>query len=369
MKENGYALVNTGELISPALIYYHDIILNNTKRIITMAGGADRLWPHVKSHKAGEMIRMQIELGIARFKCATIAEAEMTAAAGAKHVILAYPVVGPNISRYLRLAAAYPDTVFYAIGDDYDQLSALSSAALGMARRIKTLIDVDMGMHRTGVSIGDLESLYERAALLKGLSLEGLHCYDGHLHDRDFSRRKAAVEEADKKALAVRESLMRKGLDCGVMVFGGTPTFPCRAGKEGIFLSPGTAFIGDWGYYSNLPDLAFTPGAALFTRVVSHPSKNTFTLDLGCKGIAADPPGAKGVIAGMEDAEPLFQSEEHWVFSVPEGREAPPIGSACYVIPAHICPTSALYPEILLAREGRITETWQVSARNRRISY
>jgi D-serine deaminase-like pyridoxal phosphate-dependent protein len=369
MNESDYALVNTGDLISPALIYYRDIILGNTKRIIEMAGCADRLWPHVKSHKAEEMVRLQIELGITRFKCATIAEVEMTAAAGAKHIILAYPLVGPNISRYLRLAGAYPDTVFYAVGDDYDQLAALSSGALKMARCFKTLIDVDMGMHRTGVSLEGLESLYERAALLKGLSLSGLHCYDGHLHDRDFSLRKAAVEEADRKVLAIRDSLIRKGLDCGLLVFGGTPTFPCRAGTGGIFLSPGTAFIGDWGYYSNLPDLAFTPGAALLTRVVSHPERNTFTLDLGYKGIAADPSGPRGIIAGMEDAKPLFQSEEHWVFSVPAGREVPPVGGHYYVIPTHICPTSALYPEILVAREGRITETWQVSARNRRLKY
>jgi D-serine deaminase-like pyridoxal phosphate-dependent protein len=369
MKKNDYALADTGDLVSPALIYYRDIILGNTKRIIEMAGGADRLWPHVKSHKAEEMIRMQIGLGITRFKCATIAEAEMSAAGGARHVILAYPLVGPNIYRYLRLAAACPDTVFYAIGDDYDQLSGLSSAALERAIRINTLIDVDMGMHRTGVSIGDLESLYERAALLEGLSLKGLHCYDGHIHDRDFSRRKAAVEEADRKVLDIRGSLVRKGLDCGILVFGGTPTFPCRIVRDGFFLSPGTAFIGDWGYYSSLPDLAFTPGAAVFTRVVSHPSKDSFTLDLGYKGIAADPPGIRGVIAGMEDATPLFQSEEHWVFQIPEGRELPPIGSACYVIPTHICPTSALYPEILVAGEGKITETWQVSARNRRITY
>ncbi|MDR1251317.1 MAG: D-TA family PLP-dependent enzyme [Treponema sp.] len=369
MKESDYTLADTGNLISPALIYYRDIILANTRRVIEMAGGADRLWPHVKSHKAREMIRLQIEQGITRFKCATVAEAEMTAAAGAAHVILAYPLIGPNISRYLRLAGAYPQTVFYAIGDDYDQLSAVSSAALRMGIRLKTLIDVDMGMHRTGVALNALESLYERASALEGLSLEGLHCYDGHLHDKDFFRRKKDVDEIDQRVLGIREAILKKGLNCGLLVFGGTPTFPCRAGQEGIFLSPGTAFIGDWGYYCSLPDIAFTPGAALFTRVVSHPAKNAFTLDLGYKGIASDPAGGRGIIVGMEDARPLFQSEEHWVFSKPEGRELLPIGSPCYVLPTHICPTSALYPEILVARQGRITETWQVSARNRRITY
>jgi len=143
---------------------------------------------------------------------------------------------------------------------------------------------------------------------------------------------------------------------------------------EGFYLSPGTIFISDWGYYKKFQDLPFTPGAAIFTRVVSHQGKqggagNLFALDLGHKGIAADPPGDRGVIAGLEEAKPLFQSEEHWVFSLPENMTPPPIGSECYVIPAHICPTSALYPEVQVAQGGKITGSWKVSARNRRINY
>jgi D-serine deaminase-like pyridoxal phosphate-dependent protein len=375
MDRKTYALENTGNLISPALVYYKDIILANTKRIIEMAGGPQHLWPHMKSHKITEMINMQIALGITRFKCATIAEAEITAAAGAEHIIFAYPLIGPNVSRLLELAKAYPKTVFYAIGDNFEQLSILAAEACRKGMDLNVLVDVDIGMHRTGVPVDMLESLYERCASLKGISVKGMHCYDGQCNDRDFGRRKAMAEENDRGVLKIRESLEHKGLECGLMVMGGSPSFPCRtasmqdAGRTGFYLSPGTIFIGDWGYYSNQPDMAFTPGAAVFCRVVSHPAGNSFTLDLGHKGIAADPAGARGVIAGLEEAKPLFQSEEHWVFSIPENTKKPPIGSECYVIPTHICPTSALYPEIQVAQGGKIIERWQVSARNRRINY
>jgi len=369
METSTYALENTGDLISPALIYYKDIILSNTKRVIEMAGGPQRLWPHVKSHKAAEMIRMQIDLGITRFKCATIAEAEITAEAGAERIILAFPLIGPNVARYLRLAKAYPRTVFYAIGDNFDCLSVLAKEASETGMSMNVLIDTDMGMHRTGVPLDLLESLYERCSGLNGISVKGLHCYDGHRNDRDLNERKALTAENDRKALAIRESLNQKGLECEIMVMGGTPSFPCRTGQEYFFLSPGTLFIGDWGSYTKFPDLAFTPGAALFCRVVSHQAGHTFTLDLGCKGIAADPAGDRGIIVGLEEARPVFQSEEHWVFSLPAGKELPPIGSIQYVIPAHICPTSALYPELQVAQSGKIIGQWQVSARNRRINY
>jgi D-serine deaminase-like pyridoxal phosphate-dependent protein len=369
MDSNAYILGDAESLVSPALIYYEDIIRANTRRTIEIAGGAERLWPHVKSHKTAEIIKMQIRMGITRFKCATIAEAEMCAAAGAGHVILAYPLVGPNIARFARLSEVFPQTVFYAIGDDYAQLALLGAEALKRGKPVNLLVDVDMGMHRTGVAIDRLEAFYEQAAGLEGLALRGLHCYDGHIHDSDFNARKTKVDAIDRELLRAREGLTNRGFDCGLLVMGGTPTFPCRAGTGDWYLSPGTCFIGDWGYAVKFPDMNFTPGAALFTRVVSHPGGGAFTIDLGYKGIASDPAGGRGIIAGMEDAEPLFQSEEHWVFSLPPGKTPPPVGSACYVIPTHICPTSALYPEILIAREGKIVETWPVSARNRRINY
>jgi D-serine deaminase-like pyridoxal phosphate-dependent protein len=369
MDGNVYAVKDDSTLVSPALIYYPDIIRANTERTIEMAGGPERLWPHVKSHKTAELIRMQAELGITRFKCATIAEAELCAAAGASHIVLAYPLVGPNIARFLRLAGDYNRRAFYAIGDDYEQLALLSDAAVRAGTKVNVLVDVDVGMHRTGVLPGRLGEFYERLAALEGIALRGMHCYDGHLHDRDFMARKAKVDEIDREILGIRDSLAKRGFDCGIMLMGGTPTFPCRVEKPGLYFSPGTCFIGDWGYYTSLPDMPFTPGAALLARVVSHPGPDSFTLDLGYKGIAADPVGQRGIIAGMEGAMPLFQSEEHWVFSRPAGESLPPVGSACYVLPTHICPTSALYPEIVIVRNGLIEDVWPVSARNRRITY
>ena len=374
MELRSYVLEGTENLISPAIVYYKDIILYNTKRVIEMAGGPGRLWPHVKSHKSSAMIRMQMDLGINRFKCATISEAEMTADSGAGHIILAYPLIGPNVLRYIELTKAFPKTVFYAIADDLDSLSILADVACREGTVVNILIDVNMGMNRTGVSLDLLESFCESCAALKGIKLKGMHCYDGHCRDSDFNIRKAIVEKNDAKVLKIRELLKRKGFEFEIMVMGGSPSFPCRAGKEGFYLSPGTIFIGDWTYFSILPDMVFTPGAALFSRVISHSGSNAnvgncFTLDLGCKGIASDPPGDRGVIVGLPEANPVFQSEEHWVFSLPENAALPPVGSECYVIPAHICPTSALYPEILVAQGGKITERWPVDARNRKITY
>ena len=97
MDKNRYLLKHTDEIITPCLIYYKDIIEQNIKEMISVAGNANRLWPHVKSHKMKKLVELQIKMGITRFKCATIAEAQMVAESGASDALVAYPLVGPNI--------------------------------------------------------------------------------------------------------------------------------------------------------------------------------------------------------------------------------------------------------------------------------
>ena len=84
INDNLYTFEGQQDIVSPQLVYYPAIIRENIRKMIDIAGGTARLWPHIKTHKMAEVVQMQIEAGIDRFKCATIAEAEMAAKAGAK---------------------------------------------------------------------------------------------------------------------------------------------------------------------------------------------------------------------------------------------------------------------------------------------
>lgn len=366
---NLYELKYTEDIISPSLIYYIDIIQKNIEKAIEKAGSPDRLWPHVKSHKSLDLVKLQMRYGITKFKTATVAEAEMAAEAGAEKIILAYPLVGPNINRYINLTKAYPDSHFYAIGDDEKQLEQLSKACECNQVKMDTLIDVNMGMNRTGIAIDKLIPLCRYVCKLPGLHFSGFHCYDGNHNNKDFTVRNQEVMETDEKVGEVIKELNDTGIDVPIVVAGGTPSFPCHQQDTDWFLSPGTAIITDAGYYMNLPDLNFIPGAALLTRVISHPAPGIFTLDLGYKGIASDPTIQRGYIVGLENAVPIVHSEEHWAFQIEDHTKIPPIGTCLYVVPTHICPTTALYPEILVAKDGEIVEKWEVTARNRKINY
>ncbi|NLI22495.1 MAG: D-TA family PLP-dependent enzyme [Clostridiales bacterium] len=370
MQADRYRLRDTGAIVTPALIYYREIIEENILAMIRLAGGTQRLWPHVKSHKSADMVRLLLAHGIARFKCATVAEAEMAAACGAEQVILAYPLVGPNIGRFLRLKAAFPATGFFAVGDDEGQLRQLAEAARAEGTRADVLLDIDDGLHRTGVPVERAEELYRLAAALPGLGMRGLHVYDGHRHEDAPEERARGVDADVAGVYALRDRLTAAGLPCGILVMGGSPSFPCHARYPGVYVSPGTCLIQDYGYASHFPDLPFTVGAMLLTRAISHPGPGMFTVDLGYKGVAADPVPPRAVILGYEDAVTVMQNEEHWVLRMPQGAEArrPAIGTELYAAPWHICPTSALYPEILVAQAGAIVARWPVTARNRAIT-
>jgi len=362
-----YHFSDEEEIDSPSLVYYQDVIEENLNKAIALAGSADRLWPHMKTHKTFALLKMQIERGIVRFKCATIAEAELCAISGGTHALVAYPLVGPAIARFIKLREKYPSTAFWAIGDDLLQLELLGKAALSKNQSpIDTLIDVNLGMNRTGVLPEKLEDFYLNAVKIKGLVIKGFHCYDGHLTIMDLNERRAAASSASAYFFKVKESLEKQNYEIPVVVMGGTPTFSCHRETEGVFLSPGTFFVQDYGYSSKYSDLAFSPGAAILSRVISHPKDGFFTMDTGSKAIAADP-ADRGVIVDLPEAKAVFQSEEHWVWTL-EDKEPPPIGEVLYIIPTHICPTSALYPGVIVVKNGERVDYWEVGARNRKIS-
>lgn len=368
--ESAYLLEYTDELITPSLVFYKDIIRKNLDEMLRIAGGGERLWPHIKSHKMSALIKLQIEKGITKFKCATIAEAEMAAACGAEQLILAYPLIGPNIRRFIALCKAFPDCLFWAIGDDFDMLTQLNAAAEAENLTVHLLLDVNMGTNRTGVPPENLESLYRQCLTLSYIHLDGLHCYDGNLGISELNKRSSAINAIDSKILQAVKNLRSEHIPCTNLIMGGTPTFPFHALNPEFYMSPGTCVISDYGYAEKYPDEHFIPAGLVLTRVVSHAAEGYFTLDLGYKGIAADPVGVRGKLLGIEHACSVSQNEEHWVWKMDEGFEdaRPAIGKLMYVIPTHICPTSLLYPYALVSQGGKLTERWAVDARDRQLT-
>jgi D-serine deaminase-like pyridoxal phosphate-dependent protein len=367
-----YAVRDTSGIFTPALLFYKDIIRRNLALCLEMAGSPERLRPHVKTHKTREIVRLELEAGIRKHKVATLAEAEMVAGCGAPDVLLAYPLVGPNCTRFAKLVRLYPGCRFSVLADHPAGVAALSEALAAVSVTADVLLDVDVGQHRTGIAPGGpAVALYEQLDRLPGLRPGGLHVYDGHNHQEAYAEREAAVKRQLDPVLAMRDELLKKGLPVPRLVVGGTPTFPIYARMDlpGMELAPGTCVLHDHGYGSRFADLAgFTPAALLLTRVISRPTPQRVTFDLGYKAVASDPPAGKRlVLLDVPDYEAVLQNEEHLVIETPAAERFRP-GDEAYAIPTHVCPTSAMHRQAYVIEGGRVVGTWDIVARDRVLS-
>jgi D-serine deaminase-like pyridoxal phosphate-dependent protein len=366
--KSSYAIADTSRIYSPALLFFKDLIRQNIARTVEMAGGPERLRPHVKTHKTREIVAMQLEAGITRHKCATLAEAEMLAGCGVPDVLIAYPLVGPNCERLAQLIRAYPQCRFSVLADHPVAVEALSRALAAAGQSVDVLLDLDVGQHRTGITPGaEAVALYERLGQLPGLRPGGLHTYDGHNRQESFLERQQAVQQQIEPVLRLREALVHKGLPVPRLVVGGTPTFPVnvRLDAPGLECSPGTCVLHDSGYGSRYTDMPFTPAALLLTRVVSRPLGPRLTLDLGTKAVASDPPaGQRCVLLEVPDYRPVLHSEEHLVVETPAAERYQP-GDEVLAIPTHVCPTCALHRQAHVIEGGKLAGTWDIAARDR----
>jgi len=363
-----YAIDDIRDIVSPSLILYRELLDANLQQMIAIAGRAERLRPHCKTHKMIEVTRRELQQGITRHKCATFAEAEMLAEAGVPDVFLSYNLVGPNIARAVAFLRKYPAANLKVQADHPAPIAELGQAMDLAGLSIEVLLDVNVGQNRTGVAIGpEAEALYARLCQTPGIRPGGLHVYDGHQHQASREERALAVDREWDKVVVFRDKLLQQGFPIPRIVCGGTGSFPIYAAKDDprIELSPGTCVFNDAGYTAAFPDLQFTPAVTILTRVVSRPLPDRITLDLGYKAVASDPPAGKRVVVlDLPEAEQVLQNEEHLVLQTPRASEFQP-GDALFALPWHICPSTALHRQVYVVSEGKVVDRWEVTARDR----
>jgi D-serine deaminase-like pyridoxal phosphate-dependent protein len=366
-----YAVENIDEIDSPALLVFADRVQENIARMIRYAGGPEHLRPHVKTHKMAEVIRLQVAAGITKFKCATIAEAEMVAQCGAPDVLLAYALVGPKVQRYAALAAKYPRTRFSALVDDESEVAPAGAAMKAAGATVELLIDLDIGMGRTGIAPGaraeELYRLLAKHAGSPGIRPGGLHAYDGHIRDINLDERIAHGDAAFAPAAEFRKRLEAAGLSVPRVVAGGSPSFPVHFRRPDVECSPGTCIFWDTGYGSRYPDLDFLHAAVLVTRVISKPASGRLCLDLGYKAVSPDQPEKRVEFPDLPDAKTIVHNEEHLAVATSRADQFK-VGDVLYGIPVHVCPTVALHQYANVVRNGRVVERWAVVARDRTLT-
>jgi D-serine deaminase-like pyridoxal phosphate-dependent protein len=362
--KNWYEISNINELDSPALVVFPDRVKHNIQLAIDMTGDVDRLRPHIKTNKSPDVAKLMLHAGIRKFKCATIAEAEMLAQCNAPDVLLAYQPLGPKLQRFVSLVRKYSSTRFGCLTDNIDAANEQAGIFNSNNLDVPVFIDLNVGMNRTGISADQRAlELAQHIKNLKGITLRGLHAYDGHIRDVDFEEKKKKCDEAFSQV----EKLNAK-LKLPIIIMGGSPAFSVHCKRKNVECSPGTFVYWDKGYSDLCPEQGFLPAIVLVTRVISLPSSSKICTDLGHKSVAAENEITKRLfLLNAEGLNPVGQSEEHLVLEATENHSIK-VGDIFYALPYHVCPTVALYERVITVENGKTTGEWKNVSRDRKIT-
>lgn len=368
-EEHWYTIEDADQLDTPALVVYPKRVKQNIDMLKYMIDDVFRLRPHIKTFKNKEVALLMMDAGITKFKCATIAEAEMLGMCKAPDVLLAYQPAGPKLHRFIKLIQTYPDTRFSCLVDNEVSVDAISLISTETGISVNIYIDLNVGMNRTGISPGDkLLQLYKACLKTPGINLVGLHAYDGHIHDTDIAIRTEMVNDWYQTVIKLQDEILRLGYPKPVIVAGGSPTFPILATKKDIECSPGTFVYWDNGYRLAFEEQHFLISALLVTRIVSIPEENLLCIDCGHKSVASENTLNKRIFfLNAPNLNVISQSEEHLVADAGEKHNYK-VGDVLYALPYHICPTVALYERAITIENNNITGEWLNVARDRKIS-
>lgn len=336
----------TADLQTPALLVDAGLLDTN---LATMAAAlpGDRLRPHVKAHKCSELARRQHEAGHHRFCCATIREMEVLAAAGlGEDLLLANEVVDAS-----RLTALVHGGARVTVA--VDSLQTIDAAAA--ARIPEVLIDVNVGLPRCGCDPADAAILAGEARD-RGLSVRGVMGYEGHaVGVEDRAERRSQVE-ASMTVLAAAHDDVGGELISG----GGTGSWDLNTVANEI--QAGSYALMDTAYAKL--DLPFGHALSLLATVISVNRAGWAVADSGLKALGMDHgnPSLSGALAG---GLVWFCSDEHVVFSPPEGVALPAVGDRIELLPAHVDPTVAYHDRLYVvdSDHDEVLDDWAVDMR------
>jgi D-serine deaminase-like pyridoxal phosphate-dependent protein len=354
-------------LNTPALLIELDALDRNIAVMAGLARAAGvAIRPHAKTHKSVEIARRQIAAGAVGVCCAKLGEAEALSEGGVDNILITSPIVGrPATERLIALARTAKGLM--ATVDNPDVVDAL--AAVGEA--LTLVVDIDPGLHRTGVADADSAvALARRIDAAPNLTFGGVQYYCGsQQHIESFAERRDAIVDRTVYLSTVLARLAEVGLPPALVTGGGTGSHAIDI-ELGVLneLQVGSYIFMDRQY----ADCDVSEGRAPFetslmidVRVISANHPFMATVDGGFKAFATEagpPPILKGAPSGTTYR---FMGDEHGAVVPPKGEAPPKLGEVVTFATPHCDPTVNLYDAYHVVRADTLVDIWPVQARGR----
>ena len=323
------------------------------------------LRPHAKTHKSIAIARLQVGAGAAGITVGTIGEAETFVAAGIPDIFLAYPVWadGPKAARIRALHNAAPSL---RIGvDSVEGALHLAAAIDAESFPLVAHVEVDPGLHRTGLASPEGVVEVARVARDAGLVVAGVFSHGGHGYGP--GRAESAGADEIRTLGEAAAALARDGFTLDTISAGSTPTMLTAAGDGVNEIRAGTYVYGDRQQW--LMGAIPADGCALVvaaTVVSVHADR--IVLDAGAKALTKDRAewlSGYGAIVGFPDLVIERVNDYHGIVTAPAGVDRPRLGEVVAVVPNHVCPVVDLFDTFVTVKDGSVVGRWPVDARGR----
>jgi D-serine deaminase-like pyridoxal phosphate-dependent protein len=352
------------ELDTPALLLDLDRLQHNVDLMAGHFKERGVAWrPHAKAYKCPAIAHLVRRAGAIGVTVAKVSEAEVMAAGGIEDILIAHLVVGP--SKVARLAALQHQADVKVTIDHPDHVGSLGQAADAAGVKIGVLVDVDLGMRRTGVT--NAATAVELARLVSatpGLRFDGLMGYEGHtLMMPEAANKRSAINEAIGRLLQVRDAVESAGLKCRIISAGGSGSYQYTADIPGLTEIQAGGGIFACRYYTQVCKVqGHLPALTLLATVISRPSSERAILDIGQKSVSQHqtPP----VLRDYPNCRIVGLSAEHAMIELEPGIELR-IGEKVHVIPGYSDFTFVLHDRVLGFRKERVSAAWDLLGRGK----
>ncbi len=346
---------------TPALIIDGATVVRNLNRMADYADHHDLdLRPHTKTHKSLQLADLQLGAAAVGLTVAKVGEAEVMSEV-CEDILVAYPAIDP--ARTTRLAHLAKHITLRVAVDSLEGAKRLATAANRAKTTIGILVDLDVGMGRTGLQTsGETLRLASHVDRSPGLRLDGLFCYPGHIQCSP-AEQGPALEEVARKLTTTLELWAAHGLEARIVSGGSTPTaLQSHLIPDLTEIRPGTYIYNDMnvvrGGFCGLEDCA----ATIVCTVVSTAVPGQVVIDAGTKTLTSDrcgpaPDSGHGYIVEYPEAVITKLTEEHGQVDIRGCGRGPQLGERVTVIPNHVCPCINLQNAVWLRDEdGTLVE-------------
>jgi len=317
------------------------------------------LWPHTKTHKSPEIGRRQLELGAGGLTVAKTGEAQVFQEAGAPRILVHYPPFGND--KWERLAEIAASGVELTVAvDSAAPAEGLARALDRRGLRAQLLVEVDVGLHRTGQTTpAGAVAVAQELSKLPAVEVVGVSCYPGHLRPEDPTLPQG-LAEVDALLRETVSAFAATGFRSDRVSGGSTPTRYLTHTTCVNELRSGTYALLD---RNDGPD----DRCALWVEVtvISDSVPNQVVVDAGSKTFTSDdhPDGGHGSVLGRPGAALAHLNEEHGYVDVTALDERPVVGEHLQIVPNHACGCMNLHDGVLAVRDGVVDHVIRVAGR------